>query len=128
MGSARQRCQWSRRSSGPGTTGHSDSGPLDQNRAESTGILTQGSLTAGWAPRRLVAMAGLVLLLGSMCDFSNSPLMTNRPPVGVGASPRAHRLLQFARRLVETRAHGSIGFQALAKKMSASGGSFYRVF
>jgi hypothetical protein len=49
----------------------------------------------GWAPRRLAAGAGFVLLHGSVHDFSNGPVVKVRAPTGVAASPRARRGLQL---------------------------------
>jgi hypothetical protein len=57
--------------------------------------LTRGSLTVGWAPRRLIVAVGFVLLLGSVHDFSNGPPMEVRAPTGAVASPRGRRGLQL---------------------------------
>jgi hypothetical protein len=58
-------------------------------------MLTRGSLTTGWAPRRLMAVVGFVLLLSSVHDFSNGPPMKVRAPTGTAASPRARKGLQL---------------------------------
>jgi hypothetical protein len=55
----------------------------------------------GWAPRRLTEAVGFVLLLGSVHAFSNGPLVKERAPTAVAASPRARRGLQLRRAAAE---------------------------
>jgi hypothetical protein len=75
-----------RQSFASGTMEHGSYGFLALNGVEGKGILSQGSLMAGWAPRWLTE-AGFVLLLGSVHGFSNVPPAKVRAPTGAAASP-----------------------------------------
>jgi hypothetical protein len=64
------------RSSPPNASGLGDLGFLVQNRAEGKGILTRGSLTAGWVPRWLAAVGTLLHSFGSARGASKmSPML-----------------------------------------------------
>jgi hypothetical protein len=57
-------------------TGLGDLGFLDQNGAEGKGILTRGSLTAGWVPRQLAAVGTLLHSFGLVRGASKaSPVL-----------------------------------------------------
>jgi hypothetical protein len=92
-------------------------GFLALNRSEGKGILTRGSLMAGWAPRWLASVAGFVLLHGSVHIFSNGPLVNVRSPTVAVASARACRGLQLRWESVESRAHVGVGFAILHTKI-----------
>jgi hypothetical protein len=77
---------------------------LAKNEEGNTGKLTRRSSVALAASRWLAAAASFILLVGSAYDFSNNPPATKSLLAGAAASPRAHRLLQFTRGSVETRA------------------------
>jgi hypothetical protein len=94
-GGAGHQCHgWPRWSSALGAMEHGGQVLLALNGAEGKGILTQGSITVGWAPRWLTAAAGFVLLLGSVHGSSKGPPVKVRAPTRMTASPRAHRGLQ----------------------------------
>jgi hypothetical protein len=87
---------------------------------------------AGWAPRRLTAVAGFILLLGSVHDFSNGPSAKVRAPTGVAASPRARRGHQLRRAAAEDggtqQRLGFDGFQAFRVKIHTMGALFIGFF
>jgi hypothetical protein len=67
--------RWPHRSSALGAMGHDGLGCLALNGVEGKGILTRGSLTAGQAPRRLMAVESLLQDFGSACDTSKASLV-----------------------------------------------------
>jgi hypothetical protein len=82
----------------------------------------------GWAPRRLAAAVGFILLLGSVHGFTNGPPAKVWAPTGVVASPRAHRGLQFWWESVESQAHSGAGIAILRAKIWALSVTIYRGF
>jgi hypothetical protein len=63
------------RSSPPNAPGFGDLGFLVQNGAEGRGLLTRGSLTAGWVPRWLTAVGTLLHSFGSVQGASKASLV-----------------------------------------------------
>jgi hypothetical protein len=82
----------------------------------------------GWAPSRLTAVTGFILLLGSIHDCSNGPPMKVRAPTRAVASPRARRGLQLWRAAVEDggarQRLGFGGFRPLRAKNRIMGALF----
>jgi hypothetical protein len=93
---------------------------LAQNRAEGMGILTRGSLMVGRASRRRCHSPIFLLVVGYFQGINSTPAQ----PSAAAAPPKACRVLQLPRKLVEDRAHGWLRVLVLAVQNSGFTGDY----